>query len=210
MTCISNLLVHLNQLTVFFPSRLEARQERTPERPRRKLFRAHREPGFRFVHSVSFIPCAKLTEANGAEVVHLAAVGLPPPDRSTLCSPALMCLSPLQFPVGRIHRHLKSRTTSHGRVGATAAVYSAAILEYLTAEVIILALFTFEVFTTEVSVCGLTTSLLPSGSVSGPGVGRKRFKGSESEAYHPPPLAAGHQRRRRAGFTHQGDHRWRR
>ncbi|KAI8889341.1 histone H2A.V, partial [Backusella circina FSU 941] len=47
--------------------------------------------------------------------------------------------SGLQFPVGRIHRYLKKQSGANIRVGSKAAVYTAAILEYLTAEILELA-----------------------------------------------------------------------
>lgn len=44
-----------------------------------------------------------------------------------------------RFPEGDIHRHLKTHTTSHGQVSATAAGYSDIILENLTTDVLELA-----------------------------------------------------------------------
>ncbi|XP_002868360.2 histone H2A.V [Arabidopsis lyrata subsp. lyrata] len=58
---------------------------------------------------------------------------------SSSLSPVIAKYKCLGFPLGRIHRQLKTKVSPHGRVGATADVYTASILEYLTTKVLDLA-----------------------------------------------------------------------
>ncbi|CAH1130313.1 unnamed protein product [Ceutorhynchus assimilis] len=77
--------------------------------------------------------------ANSKAVAKATAVSKVIPSKQKAAPVSRSARAGLMFPVGRVHRQLKNRTTSRVRVGATAAVYSAAVLEYLTAEVVELA-----------------------------------------------------------------------
>ena len=58
--------------------------------------------------------------------------------QSTTKSKSRSVRAGLQFPVGRVHRHLRNGNYA-SRVGAGAPVYLAAVLEYLAAEILELA-----------------------------------------------------------------------
>jgi len=74
-------------------------------------------------------------KSKGGAVPSVSAMG--PEDRRGLQTRSFR--AGLQFPVGRLHRYLKQKTQNNMRVGAKAAVYLAAVLEYLSAEVLELA-----------------------------------------------------------------------
>ncbi|KAL7278477.1 hypothetical protein ACG7TL_007476 [Trametes sanguinea] len=79
------------------------------------------------------------TPKKGGKAKAAAAVAAPAPESAQRVLQTRSAKAGLQFPVGRIHRYLKQRTQHNVRIGAKAAVYTSAILEYLTAEVLELA-----------------------------------------------------------------------
>ena len=78
----------------------------------------------------NFIPHRNFSESEMSGRGKGKAKGTKPRTRSSRAG--------LQFPVGRIHRHLRKGNYAQ-RVGAGAPVYLAAVLEYLSAEILELA-----------------------------------------------------------------------
>lgn len=108
----------------------------------------------------------------------------------------------LQFPCGRVKRFLKANTQNKMRVGAKAAVYVTAVLEYLTAEVLELAGVSASFPTPRVD----SSRRLPNVQ---PNTVTERRQGPEGQAYYAPPPSARHPRRRGARHPDPRHHRFR-